>query len=131
MVGMHGARFEKLARGVAQGQTVRAAAIAAGWGETNRCYQVARRKEFKARVGELRELLEWGGAQKLGPVIDELKVCAQEARDLKSAAGMNAARGLLAAVAELKRLPRTDEAGGGEDRELTLKQWAAQRGATS
>jgi hypothetical protein len=54
------------------------------------------------RVAELTAMNLWGGSADLAPVINELMRLAKEAGELKTAAGMNAAKGLLSEAAKLK-----------------------------
>ena len=108
-------QHEAFARARAEGLTRRDAYVRAGYtGNSDHAYKIARRPEVKARVKELFETARWGASSDLAPVIDTLMRAAQTAAELGTAAGLNAARGLLSEAAKLKRLlgaqaPRDDE----------------------
>lgn len=100
-------RHEMIAQGVARGKTLRASALKAGYGNAGGFIsKMAVRDDFKARVAEINEFLDWGATGDLAPVINELARGAKTAMRLGSAAGVKAAGELLRLVAELKqRLP--------------------------
>lgn len=129
MGGANKEKREKMAQGMAEGLTPKAAAKRAGYTSSS-IYHIPDDPEFQQRVEVLKAHLEWGGTRRLGPVIDELRDVALAARMLKSAAGMNAARGALVAAANLKQLLPKSEAEG-DERELSLKEWAKRYGPKS
>ncbi|MGH7025241.1 MAG: hypothetical protein ACREEB_16860 [Caulobacteraceae bacterium] len=133
---MNRQQFEKLARGVAAGQTVKDAALAAGYGPTSTsCYQVVKRADFKTRVEMLKLELQWGGSPDLAPAINMLMGGAHKVfgAEKPSAAALNAATKMVVEAAKLKRvLPRPEE--DEPDYDLSTEDWVATyspRGADS
>ena len=127
-------RREKFAQGLARGLTASRAWAAAGYAPKGpRARLVAEREDVKARVTELIRAREWGGSGDLAPVINECMRLALVAGELPSAAGMVAARGLLAEAARLKGLlgaaaPAPDELSARP--ELTDDEWLAKYAPT-
>ncbi len=97
------ARHEAFAQARVAGASRRDAFRQAGYDDLGRGIgRVDTRPEVVARLAELEQAARWGGSGDLGPVIDELMGLAQKAGALGTAAGMSAARGLLAEAAKLK-----------------------------
>jgi len=104
-------RHEAFAVAHAQGACRVDAYRAAGYkGGPKNAPKIAKLPRVAARVAELRG--QWGDSVDLAPVIDAMVRLALTA-DVSTAAGLNAARGLLAEAAKLKM--KMAEQGYGED----------------
>jgi hypothetical protein len=118
-------REDAFARNRARKQKIRPAAEAAGFGSGSHIYELDKDPAVIARVESIARNLAWGATPDLAPVIDELACYARMAAQLGSAAGMKAARDLMATVAELKmRLPEAAAPGAAQlAPPLTAEQW--------
>lgn len=103
-------RREKLAQALARGESEKAACRTAGYKANwkKRIMERTRRSEITERVDEILQEVA-AAVRDLGPVIEALMKAAEEAGQLKTAAGFTAARALLAEAAQLKAaLPEPD-----------------------
>ncbi len=95
-------RHETFARARAAGLARLEAYRSAGYRGNGNVGKIDGHKEVKERIAELELNAQWGGSSDLGPVINALMGLAVKAGELGTAAGMTAARGLLAEAATLK-----------------------------
>ncbi|MBA3812265.1 MAG: hypothetical protein H0X27_11610 [Caulobacteraceae bacterium] len=125
MAALHSPRREAFAQGLARGAAPVTAWQAAGFARhMGRANAAAAEKDVAARVVEIALERAGGGSTDLAPLIDRCVALADTAGTFKTAAGMVAARGLLAEAARLKGLlpipaspPR---------RRLTTEEWVAE-----
>ncbi len=117
-------RREAFALAMARGAAPLEACVAAGY---KRCSTQAGRikklPEVVEREEQLREALAWGGSGDLAPVINEMRRLAVAAGELKTAAGMMAAKGFLVEAARLKGMLPVELAP--LRRRLTIEEWLA------
>jgi hypothetical protein len=97
--------YEAFARARVQGFTQRQSHQRAGFaGKSGRYgYDVDHISQVAARVAELKALALGADAAEALPMIDRLMTLAGKAAELGTASGLNAAKGLLAEAARLKR----------------------------
>jgi hypothetical protein len=96
-------RVMRMAQGMAEGLTPKAAAVAAGYSPRTNSYRtIVEDENFKSQVEAARLRHRRGGSPDLGPVIDDLMEYAEKAAGLGTGAGMMAAAKLLAEAARLK-----------------------------
>ncbi len=95
-------RHEAYARARATGGSKSAAYKEVGYTDSSNTGRVETIKGVPERIEELRDHIQWGETSDVAPVINELMRLAREAGTFKTAAGMVAARGLLAEAARLK-----------------------------
>ncbi len=121
---------EAFALAMARGAAPLEACVAAGY---KRCSTQAGRikslPEVIEREKQLREDLAWGGSGDLAPVINEMRRLAKKSGELKSAAGMMAAKGLLVEAARLKGLLPKRGALDDLPPELTDEEWMLRYGS--
>jgi len=123
-------QLDAFADGVAEGLSVRAAAIRAGYSPlSKRIYRRLKEPSFIARVEKFRARREQAAANDLAPIIERLVAIADQATKTSTdAAAMRAARELLSEAARLKRLgpaPAEPVTGGYElDRDAWLAAFA-------
>ena len=119
-------RHEALAQALARDDNVSAAGRTAGFGK-NAAYawRLSRSPKIIDRVAELVQTAPWGGSSDLVPVINEMAKRGIEAGKLGTAAGMIAARQLLAEAARLKQLlPVPEEAyPPPRRRQMSTREW--------
>ncbi len=118
MAAFNSARREALAQGLARGLSLKAASEAAGYrSSTSRTRGRSASAAVKARVEEIKEAARWAGQDDLAWIFAELMRLAKAAGKLETAAGMSAAKGLLAEAARLRERLASPEAsadaGGG------------------
>lgn len=105
---LENARREAYAQARARGVPICDAYIAAGYKGRKHASRLNRIETVIQRIEELRDDMPWGGTLELAPVVSLLGKAAERAVDLKTAASLVAARGLLVEVAKLKiRLAET------------------------
>ena len=95
-------RHEAYARARATGGSKSAAYKEVGYAASSNTGRVETIKGVPERIAELRDHVHWGETSDVAPVINELMRLAREAGAFKTAAGMVAAKGLLAEAARLK-----------------------------
>ena len=124
-------RHETVARALVAGLSPKTAYQIGGYGRpAGGAVPLAERPDVTARVAELKDERAGGDSPEIGPVIDELMRLAKISGKLGSAAGMVAARGLLAEAAKLKGLlgePTRARAPGSTALEplMTVDEWIA------
>lgn len=118
-------RQERFALGVAEGLSLRQAAIAAGYSRhTNYVYKTARDPAFQTRVAAIALQRQWGRSNELGAIIAGLMDCADKAL---AQGAVQTARLALAEAAKFKaQLPRPLAPG-----ELTDEEWRRTYGPAS
>ncbi len=95
-------RHEEFARLRVEGFSRRKAGLLAGFKSTGTGSWLGKKEDVLARIVALTDEIYWGETSDLAPVINELMRLARDAGGIGSAAGMVAARGLLAEAAKLK-----------------------------
>ena len=125
-------QLDAFADGIAEGLSVRAAAVRAGYSpHSSSIYLWPKKPAFMARVEKFRARREPAGAVDLAPIIERLVAIADRAAISTDAAAMRAARELLSEAARLKRLdpPPAEPAQRGYelDREAWLAAFAPKR----
>jgi hypothetical protein len=126
MVQLNKIRVEAMAQGVADGQTIKAAAFAAGYSrKTNYFYQIARRPWFKARVEVLEQERRWGGSRDLAPIISLLMQGALKAMEVGTLEGINTAARMIAEAGKLKQLLPAPETPEFLDYTMNREDWMA------
>ncbi len=94
---------ETLARALARGLSRNAARAEARYARhSRRGRERAARADIAARAGELRDARQWGETREVSEMIGALMRLAGKAGEMRTAAAMVAARGLLAEAAKLK-----------------------------
>ncbi len=103
---------EALARALAMGRSRNAAGTEAGYGRRYKHSARATRPDVVARARELGDAAQWGEACEVGEMIRALMRLAGKAGEMRTAAAMVAARGLVAEAAKLneRREPADDAA---------------------
>jgi hypothetical protein len=97
------ARHEAFARARAEGLSIRAAAGRTGYSHGGNTSRIDKLPAVVGRVAELTTQIRRCDEARLEPVIDRLMGLAETAGELRSAAALNAARGLLADAAKLRQ----------------------------
>ena len=95
-------RHEAYARARATSRWKGVAYKEAGYADSSNTGRIETIKGVPERIEELRDHIHWGETADVAPVINELMRLAREAGTFKTAAGMVAAKGLLAEAARLK-----------------------------
>ena len=124
-------RREKLAEALARGESEKAACKTAGYKANwkKRIMERTRRSEIAERVEEIRQQIA-ETVRDIGPVIEALMKAAEDAAQLKTAAGFTATRALLAEAAQLKTALPEPDFGEQEENEPPLDHdaWIARYG---
>ncbi len=132
-------RREAFAQAFADGDNHLVAGKKAGYVEPYNCKGFEDLPEIKDRIAEIRRARLGGGSREVGVLIDELAETAIKARDLGTAPGVVAAKGLFDLVGKYKdKLPDPNAASAPQaapavlvdplDADLSEEEWLARYG---
>ncbi len=128
-------RQEAFAQAMADGANYKEAAARAGY--TRNGKRLADNSNIKERIDQIRRARIGGGSREFGALMNELVATAFQARDLDTAQGMTAAKGLFELVGRYKdKLPDPNAASAPaatavlhpDDEDLSEEEWTARYG---